>query len=380
MTTFSSFGLPKTIIDNLTNNNIINPYPIQEKVIPAVLDNKDVLGVAKTGSGKTASYVLPILVKLQKIKATSSRHVKILVLVPTRELSDQVANVFKSLGEGMSGCKTLAVYGGVSINPQMISLQNIDILVATPGRLLDLVDNNAVKLGEISCLVLDEADKMLNFGFKEEMDRILSLLPAKRQNLLFSATLTKDVENLNNLVLNNPDEYKVDDENKTTDLVNQSAYSIDADKKGPFLRYLIKSKDMNQVLVFVSTGQKADNVARKLNKNGIKADSIHGKKGQNVRLENLAWFKKGKIRVLVTTDLLARGIDIEFLPFVINYDLPRSPKDYIHRIGRTGRAENSGEAITLVSQEEEHHFKVIQKKSGTWMQLIDTTDIDFNNF
>ena len=378
---FTSLGLSSSILKTLAKQNYTEPYPIQQKAIPAILNKKDVLGIAKTGSGKTASYVLPILMNLLGNTATKNRHINILVLVPTRELAIQVQEVFQLFGSEIpETIKSLAIYGGVSINPQMKALQNVNILVATPGRLLELVESNAVHLSAISTLVLDEADKMLNLGFKEEVNRILALLPNKRQNLLFSATLSEDLNAINQILLHDPLVIKIESENTSIDQINQSAYFIAEDKKGPLLRYLIKSNDLKQVLVFTSSSYKADNVADKLRKNGIDASAIHGKKSQKNRRDALSNFKSGKVRVLVATDLLSRGIDIEFLPYVINYELPRSPKDYIHRIGRTGRAESSGEAISLITPEEQNHFRVIQKKMGKWVTRIDIENIDLANY
>jgi ATP-dependent RNA helicase RhlE len=258
--------------------------------------------------------------------------------------------------------KTLAVFGGASINPQMMAMQNVRILVATPGRLLELVSLHAVHLSSLEMVVLDEADKMLTAGFEKEMDQIFALLPKHRQNLLFSATLNDQIQALEKVLLHDPLVIKIEEESDTLDLIRQSAYCVSEEQKGPLLRYLIKSKDMQQVLVFTSSVARADRVVDKLLKNGIEARSIHSRKTQGARTELLRDFKQGYLRVLVTTDLLSRGIDIEFLPFVINYELPRSPINFIHRIGRTGRAGRFGEAITLVSPSEEAHFKVIEKK------------------
>ena len=378
---FSTFGLSPSIVIQLINNNYEHPYPIQKEAIPAILEGKDVLGIAKTGSGKTASYVLPILTNLQGQTRTKNRHVNVLVLVPTRELAGQVKDVFQQFGSTLPDrVKTIAVFGGVSINTQMQAMQNVNVLVATPGRLLELVESNAVHLSSISTLVLDEADKMLNLGFKSEMDKIFNLLPKKRQNLLFSATLSEDVNNINQVLLDNPAVIKIASEENNIDLINQSAYYIDEDKKGPLLRYLIKHNNMQQVLVFTSSTYKADNVADKLRKNGIDASAIHSKKSQSARTDALRNFKNGSIRVLVATDLLARGIDIEFLPVVINYELPRSPKDYIHRIGRTGRADTPGDAITLVTPEDEHHFKIIQKKMKKWVDRVACDNLDLKAY
>jgi len=375
--TFSSIGLSSVLIKALADQKCSSPYPIQEKAIPAILSKKDVLGIAQTGSGKTIAYVLPLLMNLQAISAAKNRHVYALVLVPTRELAMQVGEVFQQFGSVMpKPVKSLAVFGGVSINPQMIAMQGVNILIATPGRLLELIESNAVHLSEVETLVLDEADKMLNLGFKDEMDKIIALLPKKRQNLLFSATLSDEVNNINQIILRNPVIIKIVPENDYIDLINQTAYFVTDEKKGPLLRYLIKKNDLQQVLVFTSSVFTADKVANKLFKNGIEATSIHSDKSQKARTEALRYFKSGRIRVLVTTDLLARGIDIEFLPCVINYELPRSPKDYIHRIGRTGRAESPGEAISLISPEEQHHFKIIQKKMGKVVTMIDSEGLD----
>jgi len=378
---FSSFGLSPSLLKVLADQNYTKPYPIQQQAIPAILSRKDVLGIAQTGSGKTASYVLPILTNLQGQSETKNRHARVLVLVPTRELAIQVREVFVVFGSWLPvRIKTQAVFGGVSINPQMIGLQGVHVLVATPGRLLELVDSNAVHLSEIDTLVLDEADKMLNLGFQEEMNRIISLLPIRRQNLLFSATLSNEVANINQILLHDPVVIKIDHERENIELIEQLGYFVQEEKKGPLLRYIIKHNNLQQVLVFTSSVYKADNVADKLRKNGIDAAAIHSKKSQGARTDALSKFKSGQLRVLVATDLLARGIDIEFLPHVINYELPRSPKDYIHRIGRTGRAENPGEAISFVTPEDQHHFRIIQKKMGKWVTLIDSENIDLKGF
>ena len=378
---FDSLGLSPALLKALADKNFAQSYPIQQEAIPAILKKRDVLGIAKTGSGKTASYVLPILMNLQGKTVTKNRHVNVLVLVPTRELAMQVSEVFITFGAVLPDrVKTMAVFGGVSINPQMMALQGVNVLVATPGRLLELVESKAVHLSEIETLVLDEADKMLNLGFREEMSLIFKLLPRKRQNLLFSATLNDDVTRIHQIILQNPIVIKIEEEVDTFDLISQLGYFVSEEKKGPLLRYLIKTNDMKQVLVFADSVYKVDNISDKLRKNGIKAAAIHSKKSQGARTEALSKFKSGEIRVLVATDLISRGIDIQFLPYVINYELPRSPKDYIHRIGRTGRAENPGEAISLISLEEQHHFRVIQKKMGKWVTMIDSDKLDLQGF
>lgn len=374
---FSSLGLSPSLVKALSLANYKEPYPIQTQAIPAILTKKDVLGIAQTGSGKTAAYALPILEQLQLKTKSKNRFVNVLVLVPTRELADQVSEVFKQFSKGLTvPVKTMAVYGGVSINPQMMALQGVNVLVATPGRLIELEENNAVHLSEISVLVLDEADKMLNLGFKEEMTRIFDLLPKKRQNLLFSATLSEKLDGLNQVLLKDPLVVKIEAAEENIDLIKQTGYFVTEVKKGPLLRYLIKHNDLKQVLVFTSSIYSADKVVDKLKKNGIDAMAIHGDKSQEARKDALHKFKIGKTNVLVATDLISRGIDIKFLPYVINYELPRSPKDYIHRIGRTGRAESPGEAITLVTEQDKHHFRVIQKKMGKWVTMIDSEGID----
>ena len=379
---FSTLGLTPALLKTIANQNITAPYPIQVEAIPAILSHKDVLGIAPTGSGKTASYVWPILSNLQKEKELKNRHIQVLVLVPTRKLAIQVSDVFLSYTQGLpKRVKVMAVYGGVSINPQMIALQGVNVLVATPGRLLELIENKAVHLTDVETLVLDEADKMLNLGFKEEMNRIFNLLPKKRQNLLFSATLNVDVSLIRQMILDEPVIIKIQKEViDNFDLISQLAYFVTEERKGPLLRYLIKTKDMKQVLVFASSVFRADSIADKLRKNGIKASAIHSKKSQGARKAALNDFKSGAIQVLVATDLMSRGIDIEFLPYVINYELPRSPKDYIHRIGRTGRAETPGEAFSFIAAEEEHHFKVIQKKMGKPILRVSTEDLDLKVF
>jgi ATP-dependent RNA helicase RhlE len=255
-------------------------------------------------------------------------------------------------------------------------MQHVNVLIATPGRLLELVESNAMHFNDLQTLVLDEAYKMLNLGFKKEMDRIFELLPQRRQNLLFSATLSPEVKAVENVLLHNPTLLEVKAKEEEAELINQSAYLVSPEKKGPLLRHLIKSNEWKQVLVFTSSVYQADLVTDKLRKNQIDARAIHSKKSQGARRDALHDFTAGNLRVLVATDLLSRGIDIAFLPHVINYELPRSPKDFIHRIGRTGRAENPGDAISFVAEEDQHHFKVIQKKMKRWVTLIDADDID----
>ena len=368
---FSDIGLSKDLLSSIERAKYESPYPIQIEAIPAILQKKDVLGLAPTGSGKTAAYILPILQHLLQQEAPRDRQVPVLVLVPTRELAVQVAEVTENFSRFLPRrIKSLAIFGGVSINPQMMKLGGVEVLIATPGRLIDLVGRNSVGIGRIQTLVLDEADKMLQMGFREEMEHLLELLPAKKQTLLFSATEGEEVAGLIQQLLKNPVRVQVAAEDFTPDLIQQEAYRVSPESKGPFLRQLIQSGDWKQILIFTSSIRTADNLVVKLTKNGIEATAFHGDKSQGARTEALAKFKSGKTRVLVATDLAARGIDIQALPLVINYELPRSPKDYIHRIGRTGRAGATGHAISLITPEEQHHFKVIQKKMGKWVTLV----------
>jgi ATP-dependent RNA helicase RhlE len=378
---FSSLGLSVALLNAVKEKKYEQAYPIQLQAIPAILKGKDVFGMAPTGSGKTDSFVLPLLELLLHRKLSANRYVQVLVLVPTRELAIQVGDVFQYYIDAIpKRIKVLSIYGGVSINPQMMALQNTQIVVATPGRLLDLVHSNSIHLSETEILVLDEADKMMNLGFKDEMEELFKLLPARRQNILFSATLGEQVKFIKSHILRDPFMIEVKQEESDIELINQLAYMTDPERKGVLLRYLIKNENMQQVLVFVSSVHQADHVVVKLNKNGIEAAAIHSKKSQGARIEALNKFKNGQLRVLVATDIASRGIDIRFLPFVINYELPRSPLDYVHRIGRTGRAESPGKAITIISPEDSHHFKIIQKKMGKPVSIIDTADLNLHGY
>ncbi len=343
------------------------------------------LAIARTGSGKTLSYVLPLLQKLHGSAKAKNRFIKALVLVPTRELAVQVAEVFQLFARDLpQRIKCMAVYGGVSINPQMMQLQGIEILVATPGRLLDLLESNAVQLGDIDTLVLDEADKMLNLGFKEDMAKIFPLIKPNCQHLLFSATFNKEIGDITGILLRDPVRIEPEGEEEARDanldLITQVAYLVKEERKGPLLRYLIKTQNMQQVLVFASSIHRADSIVSKLKINGVEALAMHSKLSQGARTDALQRFKNGKLKVLVATDLASRGIDIPFLPYVINYELPRSPKDYVHRIGRTGRAESPGTAISLISPDEEHHFHVILKKIGKLLEAIQSDEIDLKGY
>lgn len=375
--TFEDLGLSKPLLTAIAAQNYGKPYPIQQEAIPAVLSGKDIQGIAKTGSGKTASFVLPILEGFLNKKASRRRNLKVLILVPTRELAMQISEVISAFTESLEDeVKNLAVYGGVKVNQQMVQLKDTEILVATPGRLLDLISSKSVSLAKVETLVLDEADKMLDLGFQEEFGKILELLPKKRQNLLFSATLDTKIIDLKRLILTEPVTIEIEEEEEAVEQIKQIAYMVSMERKGPLLRHIIKNQEITKVLIFTSSIRTADNVCNKLNRNGIKASAIHSKKTQSARNKAMLDFKLGEVTALVATDVAARGIDIHFLPCVINYELPRSPKDYIHRIGRTGRAGATGEAISLVTDEEEHHFYIIQKKMGKRVEKVATEDFD----
>lgn len=378
---FSQLGLSAPLIVNVTKSGYTTPYPIQTAAIPAILAGKDILGIAQTGSGKTASFVLPILEQFQQKPVAKNRHIKALILVPTRELAVQVGTVFTLFSDRLTRpVRSMAAFGGVSINPQMMHLQGVEILVATPGRLLDLVDQRAIYLSDLDILVLDEADKMLNLGFKEEMNRIFALLPVRRQNLLFSATLGKDIHTITEMLLHDPLKIEIEKEAENLDNIKQVGYRVTDERKGPLLRYLIKEQHLTQVLVFTSSVHKADSVVHKLKTNGIAALALHSQKSQGARTDALRHFKSGEIPVLVATDLASRGLDIPDLPTVINYELPRSPKDFIHRIGRTGRAGATGNAYSFVGAEDEQHFRVIQKKMGKWVDMVETEGFNLRGY
>ncbi|MDC0087954.1 DEAD/DEAH box helicase [Akkermansiaceae bacterium] len=379
---FSSTGLSDIFLSALNAQGHTTPTPIQLEAIPAIISGKDVMGIAQTGSGKTASYVLPILQSFIKQSAANHREPATLILVPTRELADQVLEIIRNFSEKLpQRINSIALYGGASVNTQMQALGKVavDIVVATPGRLLDLVDKNALKLCSVSTLVLDEADKMLNLGFKEEVDKILSLLPKKRQNLLFSATLSPDLTAIQQVLLSDPITIEIESTEEES-AINELGYFVTQERKGPLLRYLIKESKFKQILVFASSAKTVDSIVNKLGKNNVNATQIHSQMSQGHRRETLRDFKDGRLHVLVTTDLLARGIDIESLPCVINYELPRSPKDYIHRIGRTGRAGATGEAITLITMDELHHFRVIQKKSGNKVPMQHSDEMNLHGY
>ena len=357
---FSSFGFSKPILLAIDELGYSTATQIQVEAIPAVLSGKDVLATAQTGTGKTASFTLPLLQRLSGESRLKSNHARVLILTPTRELAIQVAKSVTSYGRYLS-LKSAVAYGGVKINPQMMKLRGgLDILVATPGRLLDLYGQNAVKFSQLETLVLDEADRMLDMGFKDEIDKILALLPKKRQNLLFSATFPSEIRKLASGLLKDPVKIEVSQRNSTAKSVKQWAYEVDKGKKSALLSHLIRNKGWEQVLVFIRTKKGADSLVKKLKGDGILAAAIHGDKSQSERQRALVDFKANKVSVLIATDLASRGIDINGLPHVINFDLPKVPEDYIHRIGRTGRAGLKGEGISFVSADEVKMLSAIE--------------------
>jgi len=378
---FESLGLSHNIIRSVKKLGYLKPFPIQEQAVPVILQGKDLMGIAQTGSGKTACFVLPILEKLQNTEVKKDRNVQVLILVPTRELAIQIDEVFRAFTDNLKReVRTMAVYGGVSINPQMKGLFGVEVLIATPGRLLDLIDHNALSISGIQHLVIDEADKMFQLGFGEEMNKLFAMMPVARQTILFSATLNDKVSEMKERLSINPTIVEIKKEEVEIDNIEQLAYHVAPENKGPFLLYLIKEKKVEKALIFVSSTRAADNLVEKLKKNKIKAVAIHSQKSQGARRNNLEEFKSNGAQILVATDLIGRGIHIESLPCVINYELPRSPLDYIHRIGRTGRANEKGTAITILTDDELQHFRVIQKKMGRKVTLQRTEDVNLHGY
>ncbi len=358
---FSKLGLIEPLVNNILTAGYEKPSAIQTQAIPAILSGRDLLASSQTGSGKTASFALPILQQLFKSDRAKSNHVKALVLVPTRELAAQVHESFCTYGQGLS-LRAAVVFGGVKINPQMMKLRSgVEILIATPGRLLDLHQQNAIRFDEIETLVLDEADRMLDMGFIHDLKKIIKLLPHKRQNLLFSATFSTEIRNLVKGILNHPVEIDIAPRNTTVVTIKQIIHPVDKNKKTALLAHLIHKNKWSQALVFSRTKHGANKLVKQLFEEQIDAAAIHGNKSQSQRTKALSEFKSGKIHILVATDIAARGLDIEQLPCVINYDLPQVAEDYVHRIGRTGRAGASGLAISLVSADEADQLCAIEK-------------------
>ncbi len=349
---FAALNLSPDILKAISEKGYTTPSPIQIEAIPAVLAGRDVMAAAQTGTGKTAGFTLPILELLSTGEHVNANQVRALILTPTRELAAQIEASIISYGKHLP-LRSTVVFGGVKINPQMMRLrQGVDILVATPGRLLDLHNQNAVRFTQLEILVLDEADRMLDMGFIHDIRKILATLPKKRQNLLFSATFSDEIRQLAKTIVHNPVEISVSPLITTAETVKQCIYPVDKKKKPELLTQLIKQNQWQQVLVFTRTKRGANQLARHLETEGIQASAIHGNKSQGARTKALADFKSGMIRILVATDIAARGLDIDQLPQVVNFDLPNVPEDYVHRIGRTGRAGASGHAVSLVSADE----------------------------
>ncbi len=388
---FSELGLIPPLLARLIELEYQQPTPIQSQGIPCVLAGRDLIAGANTGSGKTATFALPMLQDLfqqqqteksltshNSSKSSKGNYATGLILVPTRELAKQVADSIKSYAVHFNGLiKTVAVFGGVSANTQMLALRGgTDILVATPGRLLDLISSNAIKLDRVKTLVLDEADRMLSLGFTDELSSLLRLLPKKKQILLFSATFPEQVKALTQELLNDPVEIQLQSADAST--LVQRVFTVNKGEKTAVLAHLIKQHQWRQSLIFVNAKNSCNHLAEKLSKRGITAEVFHGDKGQGARSRVLDAFKAGEVEVLIATDIAARGLDIEKLPVVINFDLPRSPADYMHRIGRSGRAGEVGLALSLIDHEDYHHFNVIEKKNKVWLEREQVTGFEID--
>ena len=373
---FSTLGLVPPILRAVSEQGYDTPTPIQQQAIPIVLSGKDLLASAQTGTGKTAGFVLPLLQRLMGAPRAKNNHARVLVLAPTRELAAQIYQSVMDYGKYLD-LRFGVVFGGVKINPQMMMLRSgVDILVATPGRLLDLYNQRAVQFSQLEALVLDEADRMLDMGFIHDIKKIMALLPKARQTLLFSATFSTEVCNLAKSLLQNPQEISVTPRNASAELVDQRVHPVDKGRKTELLSHLIRSESWDQALVFSRTKHGANKLVKLLALDGIDAAAIHGNKSQSQRNKALADFKQGKVRILVATDIAARGIDIEELPMVVNFDLPQVPEDYVHRIGRTGRAGTVGKALSFVSADEAWQLYEIEKLIKRKLTRVELDDFE----
>lgn len=368
---FENLNLSKTLLESVKREGYHEPTIIQQRAIPAILEGKDVLGCAQTGTGKTAAFALPLLQRIAGTKSTGGpRVIRALILAPTRELALQINESFTAYGK-MTGVRNTCIYGGISQQIQEKSLkQGVDILVATPGRLIDLADQRIISLSSIKYLVLDEADRMLDMGFIPDIRKILSWIPKERQTLLFSATITAEIRKLAGTLMKSPVVVTVEPDAAIAGLIRQSLYYVKKEDKRSLLRHVIDQQSIENALVFTRTRHGADKIARDLNRNGITADAIHGDKSQNKRERSLNGFRKGSIRVLVATDIASRGIDIDRLSHVINYEIPETPETYVHRIGRTGRAGSRGSALSFCSAEEKPYIKSIHKLINAEINVI----------
>ena len=358
---FNDLGLMPSLLKAINDKGYTEPSPIQEKAIPLVLKRKDILASAQTGTGKTAGFTLPLLQILSKQSSSNHRKIRALILTPTRELAAQIYDNVVEYSKYIE-LRSAVIFGGVNQKPQVSKIRNgIDILIATPGRLLDLENQRLLSLRNVEILVLDEADRMLDMGFQRDINKIMNLLPSKRQNLLFSATFSKEIKRLAKGILNDPAMVETSPQNTTVEAIVQYVYNVDKNKKSNLIIQLIKEGNWKQVLVFTRTKHGANNLCKKMIKADISAAAIHGNKSQGARTKALAGFKDGSVEILVATDIAARGLDIPLLPHVINFELPNIPEDYVHRIGRTGRAGAKGEAISLVCIDEKQYLKDIEK-------------------
>jgi len=358
---FNDLGLMPSLLKAINDKGYTEPSPIQEKAIPLVLKRKDILASAQTGTGKTAGFTLPLLQILSKQSSSNHRKIRALILTPTRELAAQIYDNVVEYSKYIE-LRSAVIFGGVNQKPQVSKIRNgIDILIATPGRLLDLENQRLLSLRNVEILVLDEADRMLDMGFQRDINKIMNLLPSKRQNLLFSATFSKEIKRLAKGILNDPAMVETSPQNTTVEAIVQYVYNVDKNKKSNLIIQLIKEGNWRQVLVFTRTKHGANNLCKKMIKADISAAAIHGNKSQGARTKALAGFKDGSVEILVATDIAARGLDIPLLPHVINFELPNIPEDYVHRIGRTGRAGAKGEAISLVCIDEKQYLKDIEK-------------------
>jgi ATP-dependent RNA helicase RhlE len=362
---FKDLGLKDALLRAIKEKGYTTPSPIQEKAIPHILAGKDVLASAQTGTGKTAGFTLPVIQYLSETKHPKYRPIRALILTPTRELAAQVYDNVKEYSSYLN-IKSTVIFGGVKAASQIATLRKgVDVLVATPGRLLDLHNQKVISFKRVDVFVLDEADRMLDMGFVRDINKIISYMPSKRQNLLFSATFSKEIKQLAQNLLKNPVMVEAEPENSTAEMVNQKVYRVNKKQKTIIITNLIKEGNWNQVLVFMRTKHGANKLTKKLLQSGVSAAAIHGNKSQGARTKALENFKSNAVRVLVATDIAARGLDIPLLPHVVNYELPNVPEDYVHRIGRTGRAGASGQAISLVCSEETEYLKEIEKLLGT---------------